>query len=300
MFEEAAGRYLDHCKTDKAPNTYIKEHSRMNCQWLPEFRNKYVDQITPLDVQNWKARRLKDGIRSHTLYNELKVLKTMFARLKDWGLYDGENPVIKLPKTVRRKIVVLTPEEVQRYLDFCSDRYYPIAATLVFTGIRKGELLSLRWSDVDLMKMIIAIRADSSLKNSKGREIPINSQLVPILRQLKRTSEWVFTGKDGKSQLSTFDKSHRTARKKAGLHSLTIHTLRHTFASLALQAGFDVGAVSKLLGHSSIRVTMEIYHHLNTDHARRVVEGLPIKLTKNDTDTCTTPVQKNARSEDQA
>ncbi len=125
---------------------------------------------------------------------------------------------------------------------------------------------------------MIKIRADSSLKNSKGREIPINSQLLPILRSLKSDSEWVFTGADGNSRLTTFDNSHRSVRKKIGMPNLTIHNFRHTFASLALQSGSDVGAVSKLLGHSSIRVTMEIYHHLNPDHARAVIENLPIEL----------------------
>ncbi|MBN1356163.1 tyrosine-type recombinase/integrase [bacterium] len=77
-----------------------------------------------------------------------------------------------------------------------------------------------------------------------------------------------------------FDNSHRATRKKAEMPNLTIHNFRHTFANLALQSGSDVGAVSKLLGHSSIRVTMEIYHHLNPDHARNVIENLPIKLSK--------------------
>jgi integrase len=205
----------------------------------------------------------------------------MFSRAIDWKMYEGENPVKKLPNPGRKDVHFLTPAQIQHYLSCCSKRYYPIAATLVFTGVRKGELLQIRWDDIDFKRNMIKIRADSSLKNANSREIPINSQLLPILKSLKQNSksEWVFVGPDGKSRMTTFDKSHRTTREKAGMPNLTIHNFRHTFASLALQSGSDVGAVSKLLGHSSIRVTMEIYHHLNPDHARNVIENLPIKLT---------------------
>ena len=217
----------------------------------------------------------------NTLYNELKVLKTMFSRAIDWKMYEGENPVQKLPKPGKKDVHFLSPVQVQHYLDCCSKRYYPIAATLVFTGVRKGELLQIRWDDIDFKRNMIKIRADSSLKNANSREIPINSQLLPILKSLKQKSksEWVFVGPDGKSRMTTFDNSHRATRKKAGMPNLTIHNFRHTFASLALQSGSDIGAVSKLLGHSSIRVTMEIYHHLNPDHARNVIDNLPIKLS---------------------
>lgn len=280
LFDDLAVKYADHCRTDKAQNTYIRELSRINAQWLPAFRGKYLDDITPLDVLSWKEKRNKDKILSHTLYNELKVLKTMFARAIDWGLFVGENPVKKLPKTTRRKIEFLTPEEVQRYLNACSREYFPIAATLLMTGLRKGECLDLKWTDIDMKNRMISIRSDSSLKNCQGRDIPINSQLFEVLKTLPKVSEWVFPGIDVKSKRTTFDRLHRDARKKACLPNLTIHHLRHTFASLAIQQGFDVGAVSKLLGHSSLKVTMEIYHHLNPDHARKVVEGLPIVLPK--------------------
>ena len=90
-------------------------------------------------------------------------------------------------------------------------------------------------------------------------------------------SAWVFPGMYC-HQRATCQTAFRKTRQKAGFSDLKIHHLRYTFASLALQGGSDIGAVSKLLGHSSIKVTMEIYHHLNPDHARAVIEGLPESL----------------------
>ena len=114
LFEDLSIIYSDHCMTDKARNTYVVEINRINNHWLPVFRGKYLDEITPLDVLAWKERRMKKGIRSHTLFNELRILKTMFARAKDWGLFDGDNPVKDLPKTYRKKIEFLSTDEVER------------------------------------------------------------------------------------------------------------------------------------------------------------------------------------------
>lgn len=280
LFETLALQYADHCMTDKARNTYVAELSRINVHLLPAFRGRYLHEITPLHVMAWKEQRVRAGISSSTLCNELRVLKTMFARARDWGLFDGEDPVKKLPRTYRKKIHFLSPEEAERYLAACSPSYLPIAATFIFTGMRKGELLDLKWSDVNLKNRMISIRPDSSLKNSEGRDIPINSQLLELLKSLPKSAEWVFPGADGRSQRNCIKRQHLLARRKADLPNLTLHHLRHTFASLAIQQGFDVGAVSKLLGHNSLRITMEIYHHLNPDHARKVVEGLPISVPR--------------------
>jgi len=164
---------------------------------------------------------VKEHVRSTTLFNELRVLKTMFARAKEWGLYEGDNPVKKLPKTFRKKIAFLSAEEVERYLASCSTSYLPIAATFIFTGMRKGELLDLRWSDVDLKKKMISIRSDLSRKNSEGRDIPINNQLSEVLKRLPKTSEYVFPGADGISQRNCFKRHHLAARIKTNLPNST-------------------------------------------------------------------------------
>ena len=280
LFEDLAIRYLDHSSAEKSRNSYQSDLERINCHWLPMFKGRLLSEITMLEIQKWKEQRLNSGIRTHTVHNDLKVLKTMFSRAIEWKLFEGENPVGKLPKTIREQIRFLSPEEVQLYLDCCAPTYYPIAATLVMTGIRIGELFDMKWDDVDLGQSMLTVRPDSSLKNESGRQIPLNDQLIPILKMLPRTSVYVFPGEDGVSKRKTCQHAHEKARRKARFPELKIHHLRHTFTSLAIREGHDPGTVSKLLGHKSIRITMEIYHHLYPDHARKIINLLPIKLER--------------------
>lgn len=280
LFEDLAMRYLDHSHAEKSRKTYMSDLARINAHWLPLLKGRFIDDISPLEIQKWKEKRLNAGIMTHTVYSDLKVLKTMFARAKQWNMFSGENPVGKLPKTIRRQIRFLNPEECERYLECCSPIFYPIAAILIMTGIRIGELFELRWKDVDLDRQMLIIRPESSLKNEDGREIPINDQLIPIFQSLPRRAEFVFPGENANPQRTTCQHSHNKARKLAGFPDLKVHHLRHTFASLAIREGHDPATVSKLLGHKSIRVTMDIYHHLYPDQARKIINKIPIRLRK--------------------
>ena len=98
-----------------------------------------------------------------------------------------------------------------------------------------------------------------------------------IFENLPRKSKYVFTDPHGKKLVNLYH-AHRQAITKAGIKYIRIHDLRHTFASLLIQEGFDIATVSKLLGHKSVKITMEIYYHVHPDHARRVINGNPVKL----------------------
>lgn len=278
-FSELAVHYADHCAT-KAPRTELNEIQRINAHFLPIFGDLTLDEITPDKIEKWKQKRMKKNISSKTLYNDLRVLKTMFNRAIDWDFFDGKNPVGKLPKTYNRQLTILTSETAQAYLQACPKYYYPIAATLICTGIRTGELLDLKWSDIDFDDEVIRIRPTSSLKNEEGRSIPIFPDLLPILQSQPRTSEYVFPGEDGVAKRVHFRRGHDKARKAIGMTKLRIHDLRHTFITLLLEKGFDIASVSKLVGHKSIKITLNIYHHLHQEHARTIIDGLPINLDK--------------------
>ncbi len=277
-FDEALVLYFDHIEKTQRPITVQKKKSRFNVVWMPEFTEKELSELSRGMIAEIMAVRKKDGIKPNTIHNDLKELKTLFSWLIQEKHFDGENPVGKLPPVVDRKICVLNEAQAAHFLSCCKPSYYPIAATVLLTGLRKGELLDLCWSDVDLNERIIRIRLDASHKNVKGRDIPINSDLLNILQTLIRTSVYVFPGRNGKSQLVNIDKAHRAARKDAGFPDLRFHDLRHTFASMLICKGFDLSSVSQLLGHSSDRVTRRIYFHMIPDHARKILDNHPLKL----------------------
>ncbi len=279
-FKNLAGLYLDHSYTNKAYRTYINELRCFNSEWIPIFGDRNVREIKPLDLQLWREKA-SDRLNPRTIRNYLQMLKTFFSYAKLMDHFDGDDPVGRLPKIFKSEIRVFTIPEIQLFLASCSKRFFPIASTLIFTGMRPIELINLRKKDVDLERMVITIQPTSSLKNIYGRTIPINSQFLPILEEQmeKHDSTYVFKGVGG-GKRSDIKHGLDYALKKSGLPKIRMYDLRHMFASLMLESGRDPMAVAELMGHGGLDLTMRIYHHLHPDRARRVIDSMPQIVTR--------------------
>jgi integrase len=168
---------------------------------------------------------------------------------------------------------LLTTEEEQKLLDACPRYLRPIVLTALHTGMRKGEILNLRWDQVDFDNREIKVE---NTKSGKPRSIPINDLLCATLRNEKRqtgNSPFVFPNPKTKKPYVDVKKSFAEAVKDAKIPSLRFHDTRHTFASRLVAAGVDLITVKELLGHHSVRVT-ERYTHTNAEQKRNAVEGL--------------------------
>lgn len=170
----------------------------------------------------------------------------------------------------------LTGEEVYSLLEGCPPRIYALVVTAVNSGMRRGELLNLVWTDMDLKKRIITVRNKENwhTKNYESRTIPINDFLFEVLSKHPHhiRSPYVFCNPDGSPFNNTW-LNFEAALKKAGIEHLPFHCLRHTFASHLVMSGVDLATVQKLLGHKNIKTTMR-YSHLTPDHVRGAVEKL--------------------------
>jgi len=147
----------------------------------------------------------------------------------------------------------------------------------VNTGLRIGEIFSLRWSDVDWENNVLNILAP---KTQKLRTVPINGPARKVLDYwaLGRRNEFVFYNPDSGKPFVDLDGGFALACKKAGIDGVTWHTLRHTFASRLVNRGVDIVTVQQLLGHSTITVTMR-YTHTNLDSKRTAVAKLSLIVT---------------------
>jgi integrase len=198
----------------------------------------------------------------------------------------------------REGINPLTKEDLKILQDTFlkhSPRAYPLVLTLARTGMRIGEAVSLRWGDIDFTNRFITVQRCISRgkigtpKNGKGRRVDMSMQLTETLRQLKRQraeetlrNGWreipqeVFLNYEGRR----VDPSHFKQQifdkvvSRAGLRSMRIHDLRHTFASLLIQAGESLAYVRDQLGHHSIKMTVDIYGHLAPGGNRAAVDRL--------------------------
>lgn len=279
LFEE----FTTYSKTNHAPNSQKRYRAILDNfkSFIAQF--PYLTKISHLTTklfEDYKAYRKNYGAANKTINIELQMLRAMFYLAMKWG-YATENPVkgvSPLKDDKNKKPRFLSKEECKILLDNCGSELYPVFYTLLNTGMRKGELENLEWSDIDFERRKIKIRVkDDWSPKTTEREIPINDGLLELLRHhrdINKHSRWVFHHKGERIEPNSLRKKLIIIAKNSGIIGLTkIHTLRHTFASHLVMSGVDLPTVKKLMGHSDIETTM-IYSHLADEHVDKAVEKL--------------------------
>ena len=244
---------------------------------------KFLNEGMEADKRNWT---------SATRNRHLAMLKAMFNKGMEWGVAI-ENPVagIKRLRENGSRTRFLDSEEIRRLLDAATDEFHPILMTAIHTGMRRGEILNLRWSDVDFKNRIVTVQES---KSGRKRMIPIDDSLYETLRVLPSRFQkgYVFPSpvNPGKPRFDLV-RQWRNVTGKIQLENVRFHDLRHTFASHLVMNGVDIKTVQELLGHSSLTMTMR-YSHLAPDHRLRAVKTLDSAL-QSDTKTDTVEIAGN-------
>ena len=228
-------------------------------------------------VEKYKQKRKEDGVSVRTIIIELACLRHMFNIAIKWGKAQ-KNPLkeVKLFKEPEGKDRILSPEEKVRLFDAIrlSKRTLhlePIVITALATGMRKSEVLNLKWSNVDLVNRLIIVEGT---KSGYIRKIPMNTRLTEVLSNAKKInhSKNVFVNERGKPYKS-FRTSWDHVLEKTKIQDLTFHSLRHTFGTRLGMAGVDVKTIQELMGHRDIKMTMR-YSHPTQEHKKNAVELL--------------------------
>lgn len=180
---------------------------------------------------------------------------------------------LPFPRKERRLPTVLSTEEVVRFFDAISNlKHRALLLTVYAAGLRVSEVVSLRVADIDSKRMVIHVR---QAKGNKDRLVMLSPVLLEALRRycrLARPHDWLFPGQDPTRPLTTrtVQRVCRKASDAAGLSKrVTVHTLRHSFATHLLESGADLRVIQTLLGHSSLRTT-SIYTHVSTQRLKEV------------------------------
>ncbi len=221
------------------------------------FGERKLSEITPRDVDDYKEIRITD-VAPATVNRELEVLRHLFNLAERWKQFFGKNPVsqaglLPLNNQVER---ILTPEEEERLLACSSPHLRAILICALNTAMRKGEIISLKWSNVDLENNVITLE-HTNTKSKKTRRIPINFKLRKLLLELKLKSagrEHVFLNSDGKPYMrhDSLNRAFEGACRRANIKGLRFHDLRHTAATRMVEEGVGIDKVSKILGHSTL------------------------------------------------
>jgi len=279
--EAFQARFLDHAVVNNKPATVYEKRWVLRLHLVPAFGKRRLDQIGPADVEAYKARKLKEGQGAKTVNNHLCILRKLLNLAVEWGELPYA-PKVKQLRVTPSDFRFLTFEETDRFLRASAPEWKAWLITALKTGLRVGELLALKWEDLDLVAGRVVVRRtlwhdqEGTPKGGRYREVPLSGDAVATLQAHRHLrGPYVFCETTGKRLNHNRVKAvvPRTCARAGLAKRLTTHDLRHTFASHLVMRGVALKAVQELLGHATMEMTMR-YAHLSPDVKRDAVQLL--------------------------
>ena len=291
---EFAARWQQEYSCLRKPSTAKAQGSHLRVHIIPTLGMLRLNEITLEEQQRFVARRAKT-VRRKTLVNVLQTLSVMLNTAKDWGYVCEGMSLRRLalpPMEARKTPRFFSADEARRIITSAREPYATIYAVAAMTGMRAGELLGLKVTDIDFERRLIFVQRSlwhgklQSVKSATSvRALPLPEALANRLKNYIRTwrpnsEELLFTTRRG----TPIDASKLTQRKlqpllkKLGIARAGLHAFRHTCASLLVEQGISMRIAQQQLGHSDPRITLAIYSHVIGDSHRQAVEKLSTAL----------------------
>jgi integrase len=259
-------RYLPWAKENK--RSWADDASRYEQHIRPALGRLPLDKITPLAIERMKSNLKRERTRRGepyapaTVKHVLVIIRRLFNLARRWAIYPGPNPMelVSMPKIDNTTIRFLSDDELTRLLKVldgwpCRESV-DIVKFAMLTGLRKGEILGLRWNAVDLENGYIRLVAP---KGGRTVTLPISDAASDVLRGRARVYAWVFPGRGG-GRRTDFAKPFARIMTAAGIGSFRFHDLRHNYASQLASAGVPLATIMQLLTHKEIKTTMKYAH----------------------------------------
>lgn len=236
--------------------------------------------------------KTKQGLASSTINVIISVLQNSLKTAQAVGLTDKYFAGgIKRPKAETKAVSCFTVQEQKVIVDYIlSNKKYKLYGIAIdfFTGLRIGELLALTWNDVNLKSMTLSVTktchdaiegriTNAPKTGSSQRIIPLPKQLLPLLKELTQNKKfnYIVANKDGLPvSVRSYQRSFELLLKKLNISHKGFHSIRHTFATRALELGMDVKTLSEILGHKNATVTLNRYVHSLMEHKAEMMNRL--------------------------
>jgi len=300
------GQWLDtwmetYAKLQVRPSSYKTYQGFIENHIKPVLGDTPLEKLTAIDLQRLYKQLLESGrVECTEARNKPRGLSVKTVRNINQMISSALNCAVEqrlilsnptkgcvLPKLEKKEMKILPPENLATFFEEARrsgvfELYYIDLAT----GLRRGELLGLKWGDIDLKKGIIHVQRQILRQNGKVVEAPlktknsyrsiaIGAEAIEVLRDMDQTDEYVFPSPNG-GPMSPDSVLHMLQRvlKRAGLERIRFHDLRHTFSVLALQNGVDVKTLSAMLGHYSAGFTLDTYAHVTTSMQKQTANAV--------------------------
>jgi integrase len=300
---QTVAQYLDHwlehtLKAKAKPRSYESFSTIARLHIKPSIGRIQLHKLAPQHIQKLLDEKSKNGLSPQTVTNIRTVLRSALSQAVKWSLVSRNSAaLVNAPRISRKRIEPLNPEHARKLLEVAKgSRYEAIYIVALTLGLRRGEVLGMRWSDVDFDERALRVsqsiqrlstgvqgqkselRATETKTDGSRRTIALPNSVVRALRvhrarqaqdRLAAGTSWedhglVFTNRIGRPiEPILIHRAYKALLKEAGLPTtLRFHDLRHSAASLLLSQGVHPRAIMELLGHSSITVTMNVYGHV--------------------------------------
>lgn len=290
--------------------------ARLRACFNQDLGSKRLNAITQWQAEKWQSRRLREGREKTTINRDMTALKAMFSKAVQWGVIET-HPLapmkpLKVDKHSRTRFLAMEEEERLRQaidqrdarikrervsanawrkrrgytplpeITGYADHMKPMVLLSLNTGLRRGELFQLRWSEVILAQRNLTVHGNTA-KSHITRHVPLNDEALEVLTawkdQQRDLAGLVFPGREGEP-FNNVAKAWASILDAAKVLDFRWHDLRHTFASKLVMSGVDLNTVRELLGHSDITMTLR-YAHLAPEHKAEAVSRLVSRCATN-------------------
>jgi integrase len=280
-FDKFTAKYLAFAEAENKPSSFQRKENSLK-HLRKHFSGKTLSSISPFHIDAYKEIRKAERAAPGTINRELQCLRHMLNMAAKWGMLI-KNPFseCKLLKEPKEKERILSQEEEERLIEVAkkapkATHLLPIIITALQTGMRKGEILNLKWSNINFTQGFITVTRGSRTgtpKNDRSRKIPMNELLTQTLKNVKSrsTGELVFSDRD--KSLADFKTAWQRVKRDAGIQNLRFHDLRHTVGTRLGMAGVDIRTLMEIMGHQDIKMTIR-YLHPTSEHKRKAMDVL--------------------------
>ncbi|MBQ8685399.1 MAG: site-specific integrase [Clostridia bacterium] len=288
-YKEWLNEWLDYyVKSTTKERTYNKYRRIVENHITPALGNYEMDELTANVLQRFTVNLTEKGLSANTVNVFLSVIKSSLRRAVLFGITDKEySSAIVRPKVREKRVECFSKDEQKKIESYISAKDKPKLFGIVlclYTGLRIGELLALEWSDIDLSKGTISISKtcqdswingqyvkaiDTPKTECSQRTIPIPKQLMARIKDQRKLANgsFVISGKSAYGiGVRSYQRTFETLLKNLNIPHKGFHSLRHTFATRALECGMDIKTLSEILGHTNASITLKRYAHSMLEH----------------------------------
>lgn len=283
--------------------TYERYGEIVHQHVIPALGSTEMNELTPFVMQQFVTKLLTNGnlntgmgLSANSVNAIITVMQSSLKTAYMLG-YTGDYKAdkIKRPRSDEKRVECFSLAEQKKIEEYILSMDQPSLFGIflcLYTGLRIGELLALEWSDIDLKKGELQVNkachdgidedgtfvriTDTPKTASSVRTIPIPKQLIPLLRRLQKKSRSVYVVSNGENRIfvRSYQRTFASIQKNLGIPHRGFHSLRHTFATRALECGMDVKTLSEILGHKSPTVTLNRYAHSLMEHKKEMMNKL--------------------------